>query len=160
MIVLCPTEAMRKYPVIGTMTRVCTKPCQLKSPSGLSCNVEVGTSVIIPLLALHHDPKHYPDPETFDPERFNEENIAKRHRFTYLPFGEGPRICIGIKFALAQIKVALVTIILHYKVSVNKKTMLPLTMDKRSLLTYPTGGLWLDFTKRNQHNPVNQRLSN
>ncbi|CAG2064551.1 unnamed protein product [Timema podura] len=77
MIVLCPTEAMRKYPVIGTMTRVCTKPCQLKSPSGLSCNVEVGTSVIIPLLALHHDPKHYPDPERFDPERFNEENIAK-----------------------------------------------------------------------------------
>nr|CAD7432006.1 unnamed protein product [Timema monikensis] len=58
-----------------------------------------------------------------------------------------------IKFALAQIKLALVTIILHYKVSVNKKTTLPLTMDKRSLLTYPTGGLWLNFNRRNQHDP-------
>nr|CAD7574540.1 unnamed protein product [Timema californicum] len=65
---------------------------------------------------------------------------------------------ISIKFALAQIKVALVTIILHYKVSVNKKTMLPLTMDKGSLLTYPTGGLWLNFNRRNQHDPVNQWL--
>nr|CAD7409075.1 unnamed protein product [Timema poppensis] len=63
-----------------------------------------------------------------------------------------------IKFALAQIKVALVTIILHFKVSVNKKTMLPLTMDKGSLLTYPTGGLWLNFNRRNQHDPVNQWL--
>nr|CAD7411167.1 unnamed protein product [Timema cristinae] len=89
------SEVMRKYPVTSTMAKVCTKPCQLKSPSGLTCDVEVGTSVIIPILALHHDPKHYPDPERFYPERFNEENIAKRHRFAYLPFGEGPRICIG-----------------------------------------------------------------
>nr|CAD7203721.1 unnamed protein product [Timema douglasi] len=79
------SEVMRKYPITSTMAKVCTKPCQLKSPSGLTCDVEVGTSVIIPLLALHHDPKHYSDPERFDPERFNEENIAKRHRFAYLP---------------------------------------------------------------------------
>jgi hypothetical protein len=46
-------------------------------------------------LAVHHDPKYYPDPERFYPERFSDEEKAKRHNYVYLPFGEGPRICIG-----------------------------------------------------------------
>jgi len=50
-------------------------------------------------MALHHDPKYYPEPEKFDPERFNENEKKKRHHYVYLPFGEGPRICIG-KFAV------------------------------------------------------------
>jgi cytochrome P450 len=54
---------------------------------------------IIPIYALHHDPKYYPEPERFDPERFNEDEKAKRNHYVYLPFGEGPRICIG-KFAV------------------------------------------------------------
>jgi cytochrome P450 len=55
-------------------------------------------ATVIPVLALHHDPKYYPDPERFDPERFNEDEKAKRHHYVYLPFGEGARICLG-KFA-------------------------------------------------------------
>jgi cytochrome P450 family 6 len=57
--------------------------------------VEVDTPVAIPVYALHHDPQHFPDPKRFDPERFSEENKQSRHRYCYLPFGEGPRMCLG-----------------------------------------------------------------
>lgn len=55
-----------------------------------------GIRVLIPVYSIHHDPKYYPDPERFDPERFSEENIKTRPEGTYLPFGDGPRICIGM----------------------------------------------------------------
>jgi len=52
-------------------------------------------TTVIPIYALHHDTNYYPEPKTFDPERFNEEEKAKRHHYVYLSFGEGPRLCIG-----------------------------------------------------------------
>ena len=61
--------------------------------------LEKGLATVISVLEIHHDPNYYPEPERFDPERFNEEEKAKRHHYVYLPFGEGPRICIG-KFAV------------------------------------------------------------
>jgi cytochrome P450 len=86
------TETLRKHPPAPILNRECTK--NYKIP-GTDIFLEKGISTIIPTLGLHHDPKYYPDPERFDPERFSEEEKAKRHHYVYLPFGEGPRICIG-----------------------------------------------------------------
>jgi hypothetical protein len=54
-----------------------------------------GTAVYIPVFALHYDSQYYPDPDKFDPERFNEENNQTRPNYPHLPFGEGPRMCTG-----------------------------------------------------------------
>jgi cytochrome P450 family 6 len=62
---------------------------------GTDVTIEKGTFVVIPVIGLHMDQKYYPNPEKFDPDRFSEETKNKRPQFTYLPFGEGPRICIG-----------------------------------------------------------------
>lgn len=57
--------------------------------------IKQGIRLLIPLSALHHDPKYFPEPYMFDPERFSRENVRKRPAYCYLPFGEGPRQCIG-----------------------------------------------------------------
>lgn len=74
------------------LTRVCVKDYKLKDTDLV---VEKGTRVVIPLFSIHRDPEHYPDPDEFDPERFSAENKKSRHPFVHLPFGEGPRNCIG-----------------------------------------------------------------
>ena len=57
--------------------------------------VRPGDALFIPIIALHRDPNYYPDPESFDPERFSDDNKHNINQLTYLPFGIGPRSCIG-----------------------------------------------------------------
>jgi cytochrome P450 family 6 len=87
-----PSETLRKYPPVPMLNRECTRSYKIP---GTDIVLEKGIRTVIPVLGLHHDPKYYPDPERFDPERFSEEEKMKRHHYVYLPFGEGPRICIG-----------------------------------------------------------------
>jgi len=66
---------------------------------------------------LHHDPRFFPDPERFDPERFNPENEAAIPKYAYIPFSDGPRICIGNMFALMEGTLCLATIASHYSLA-------------------------------------------
>ena len=81
---------MRKYPVVGMLNRQCVKTYRIP---GTNVTIDPGTPVIIPMLGLHRDPDYFPNPLKFDPERFNNEKDVTP--FIYLPFGEGPRNCIG-----------------------------------------------------------------
>lgn len=84
-------ETLRKYPSLPILTRRCTKTFSM--PAGN--RIEKGDRIMIPVWSLHHDPDYFPDPDKFDPERFSSENKPTIKPFTYLPFGEGPRMCIG-----------------------------------------------------------------
>lgn len=93
------SEALRKWPPAIITDRVCTKPYQMVDQlNGHKVNFDKGDGIWIPILGLHRDPKYFPNPNVFDPERFSVENRNTIQPFTYMPFGVGPRNCIG-KFA-------------------------------------------------------------
>ena len=90
------TETLRKYPIVPFLERNCCIDYVLPAATGTSTiKLSVGTGVYIPVLGIHYEPKYFPEPEKFDPDRFTEENKRSRPNYTYLPFGEGPRMCIG-----------------------------------------------------------------
>ncbi|CAH0387994.1 unnamed protein product [Bemisia tabaci] len=89
------SETLRKYPVATTIGRCCTEPFQMPDSPVV---VEKGILCFFPTLSLHHDPKYFPEPEKFDPDRFAPENLDKIVPGSYLPFGDGPRSCIGNVF--------------------------------------------------------------
>ena len=86
------SETLRKHPPLPVVTRVVTRPYVIP---GTSVHLDVGMIILIPIYALHHDPKYFPHPEVFNLENFNDELNAKRPNHSYLPFGDGPRNCIG-----------------------------------------------------------------
>ena len=93
----CFQEAMRIYPPAWAIPRVCIEEDAIDGH-----RIPKGATVIIPIHAVHNDPRWWPDPETFDPSRFLGENAKSHHRSAYLPFGGGRRICIGSSFALME----------------------------------------------------------
>nr|CAD7423189.1 unnamed protein product [Timema monikensis] len=139
-------ETLRKYPPLGNLDRTCTKAYTIP---GTKVHLEKGTNVKIPVYALHYDPKYYPDPHKFDPERFNEENKTQRHTYTYLPFGEGPKNCIGMRFGLMQVKVGLVSLLSRYQFSVCPQTKIPLVLDPTpDLFVLAKDGVFLRINDR------------
>ena len=86
------TETLRKYPVAAFLLRECTKKYTIPDTDIV---IEKGTRIIIPVMGIHYNKEIYPNPERFDPDRFLPEEKEKRDRYAYMPFGEGPRICIG-----------------------------------------------------------------
>ena len=90
----CVEETLRKYPVVSTLQRTPVK--EYKIPN-TNITIPKGQTVFIPVHAIHWDEDIYPEPEKFIPERFTSEEKANRHQFAYIPFGEGPRICIGMR---------------------------------------------------------------
>lgn len=116
-------ETLRKHPTVHTLNRLCTKDLSIPETN---ITIKKGTRAAVSVLGIHKDPEFYPDPEKFDPERFTDEEKAKRHSCAYIPFGDGPRICPGMKFGLIETKICISRMIRNYKFSLHPKVKLPL----------------------------------
>ncbi|XP_063914421.1 cytochrome P450 4C1-like isoform X2 [Zophobas morio] len=75
-----------------------------------------GCNFLIPVVTLHRDPEVWPDPEKFDPDRFLPDEVAKRHRCSFIPFSFGSRNCIGLKYGMMSMKVMIAMIVKTFKI--------------------------------------------
>jgi cytochrome P450 len=142
------SETLRMYPPATMLGKQCTEEIQITYNKEKTLLIEKDMSVVIPLYSIHRDPEYYPNPDTFKPERFDAQNGGVKYfkdKGVYLPFGDGPRICLGMKFAFAQSKAAIVEIVEKFEILPSDKVQLPLTMIPDEFLNMPIGGLWAKF---------------
>jgi cytochrome P450 len=99
-------ETMRLYPPAPVMTRLAAEDIELGPVT-----VRAGTHIVIPIFAVHRHRKLWSDPDRFDPERFTPEREAKHARTQFMPFGFGPRTCIGGTFAMMEATAILATLV-------------------------------------------------
>lgn len=138
------SEILRKWPPFAFLDRICTKPYTIEpeSEDEQPIPILVNQKIWIPVYGIHRDPKYFPEPEKFNPERFSDENKANILPYTYIPFGVGPRNCVGNRFALMEIKVLFFNLLLNFEIAPTKKTEIPLILSK-SFNQLPDEGVWL-----------------
>lgn len=140
------SETLRLYPPAGAVDRICTKHYTLQADPPLE--FFPGDNLFIPILGLHLDPKYFNDPEKFDPERFNDENKHNIHPFAYLPFGVGPRSCIGNRFALMETKLVLVYMLAQFNMKPVSKTPKTIRIVQKGFNMSIAGGFWMGLESR------------
>ncbi|XP_058804275.1 cytochrome P450 6k1-like [Phymastichus coffea] len=138
------SETLRMYPILPFLDRVANMDYEFP---GTKLTVKAGSSVVIPLYAIQNDPQYFSKPRIFDPERFSPENKRNIKPNTYFPFGDGPRVCIGMRLGLLQMKLALVHLLSKYKFSPSKETPIPLEFDNLSVFTHSAENIILNVQK-------------
>ncbi|XP_028633854.1 cytochrome P450 3A13-like isoform X2 [Grammomys surdaster] len=136
------SETLRLYPIGARISRLSKKDTEI---SGVF--IPKNTKVAVPLFILHRDPEYWPEPEKFNPERFSKENKDRINPYVYMPFGNGPRNCIGMRFALINMKLAVVKILQNFSVQPCKETEIPLKLSKELILS-PEKPIVLKVTSR------------
>ncbi|CAH1245682.1 CYP3A5 [Branchiostoma lanceolatum] len=139
---MCVNETLRIYPGAKRFDRVCKEDTEVK---GL--HIPVGTIVTFPAYAIHHDPELWPEPEKFKPERFSKEEQETRDPYSFLPFGSGPRRCVGMRLAMLEIKHALAKALEKFRFVTCEKTEAPLRLENNNG-NQVTGGVWLRVEPR------------
>lgn len=107
-------ETMRLMPPVPIIGRSLVEPTLINGVV-----VPAGTNITIPVYALHREADVFPEPNEFDPERFSPENSEHRNPYAYIPFSAGPRNCIGLRYAMLEIKAFIVKILLNFKLLPN-----------------------------------------
>ncbi|XP_050410605.1 cytochrome P450 3A6 [Patella vulgata] len=136
------SETLRMYPPAIRSNREASEDIEIggyKLPRGTEINVAI--------YAIHHDPEYWNDPETFDPDRFLPDRMGPNPP-CFMPFGLGPRNCIGMRLALTEMKVSLVSILRHYRFVTSPSTQIPLVLAKNEVMLQSEKGIWLKIEAR------------
>ncbi|GBM26737.1 Cytochrome P450 3A13 [Araneus ventricosus] len=120
------SETLRLYPPAFRLERQAEDDYRL---GNTGINIPKGMVITIPVFAMHRDPKFWPNPERFDPERFTPEEEKKIPKYCYLPFGAGPRKCLGQLFAKTEVKFCLAHVVRYFKINTCPETNIPLEFD-------------------------------
>ncbi|XP_045845996.1 cytochrome P450 4F2 isoform X3 [Meles meles] len=132
---MCIKESLRLHPSVTAISRCCTQDIVLPDgrviPKGVTC--------LISIFGTHHNPSVWPDPEVYNPFRFDPENIKERSPLAFIPFSAGPRNCIGQTFAMTEMKVVLALTLLRFRVLPGEEE----PRRKPELILRAEGGLWL-----------------
>jgi cytochrome P450 len=144
-------EALRLYPPFWMIDRVAVADDRVGDIA-----IPAGSTVIVYVYGAHHAPRYWPDPESFKPERFTKANAAQHTPFTHLPFGGGPRGCIGGNYAMLQILMILSEILRRYDLQLTPgQTIEPRPM----VILRPKNGIRMTFTEatvRDRHAVASQ----
>ncbi|XP_077510476.1 cytochrome P450 4V2-like isoform X2 [Amblyomma americanum] len=134
-------ESHRLYPPVPIVARNVDEDSEI-----LGHCIPRGATLLAVVYTLHRDPRFFPEPEEFRPERFLPENCAGRHAYAYVPFSAGPRNCIGQRFALQEEKVVISTVLRHFRLhSPHHRDTIRLTWE---LVLRPVDGLKVQFLPR------------
>jgi len=134
-------ESLRLYQSVPIISRRLGEDVEIEGHL-----IPANTNIILGKFLLHRDPKTFPNPDKFDPERFSLENQKGRHAYSYVPFSAGPRNCIGQKFATMEEKVMVSSVLRKYKLrSTMKVEEIPLLVE---IILRPKSGLRISLEKR------------
>ncbi|MBP1847224.1 cytochrome P450 [Rhizobium petrolearium] len=131
-------EALRLYPPAPSINRAAIADDQWVSPGGETVRIDAGVTVLVMPWTLHRHELYWEKPRAFMPERFLPENRGAIGRFQYLPFGAGPRICIGATFAMQEAVIALAVLMRRYRFDVTPQTKV---WPVQKLTTQPRDGM-------------------
>ncbi|EDV26416.1 uncharacterized protein TRIADDRAFT_13672, partial [Trichoplax adhaerens] len=127
-------ESLRIYPPAFIVNRVAKHDAVIDG-----VKIPQDMMVAIPIYGIHHNDELWPDPEKFIPERFTPEEKAKRHSFAHIPFGNGPRSCVGMRLAVTEAKLALIKILQNLILEPVKDTQIPLVVEPKLTLAPSKG---------------------
>ncbi|XP_045775450.1 cytochrome P450 3A19-like isoform X2 [Maniola jurtina] len=139
-------EVLRKHTSMGWLDRVAKIDYQIDD----KLTIKAGTPVYINSMGMHYNPDYFNDPGKFDPDRFLPENEKDIKPYTFMPFGEGPRTCIGQRFALMTVRYAIAYMMLNYKVQPFPNTPKPedVIIEKRGMFYSPGEPICVEFVPR------------
>ncbi|XP_073954723.1 cytochrome P450 6B2-like [Choristoneura fumiferana] len=143
---MCFSEGMRIFPSLGYLMRKCEKPYTIPDTN---ITIDKGVKVIIPVKSLHADPLYWDKPEEFRPDRFHPDNVSKISKHVYLPFGEGPRACIGERLGHMQSLAGMAALLSRFSVVPSASTIRHPPIDPAVVVVQSIqGGLPLTLIER------------